>query len=179
MAITQSDFSIMKERAYAGQAADTSPQVNDSKTVEEGAKFVYGQIAVASTAGDSFCANFDGSQTYFEGLVARYFRKAHATFVNNGGYNAGAEPSAATQFLNPDTVDLSIEGGWYIEAKEAITKKGPVAVNNAGEFVEAAEGTYVISGASYEETGAAGDIIKIRLTGGREIKLIEPAAPAA
>lgn len=145
MAITQDDYSAQRARAYVGQSGDTSPQINESKTVAAGAKFEYGQVAVSSPSGDSFCENFDGSQTFFEGIIPRYFRKAQGVFVDNGGYNHGASISNPAVFSNPDTVDLSIFGSWFVEVEEAITKKGPVAINNKGLFVEPAVGAYLIN----------------------------------
>lgn len=168
MAVTQDDFSIMKDRGYPGQAADTSAQINDTKTAEEGSTFIFGDVAVAAAEGDSFCAKFDGSQTYFEGLVCRYLRDDKKVFVDHP-----ANDIQVTQFSNPKSVDLSIMGGWYVVPAEAITKKGQAALNAEGKFVEAKSGTFALQGVSYEETGPAGEVLKIRLTGGR---LITPIA---
>ncbi len=173
MAITQDDYGAQLGRAYPGMAADTSPQINDSKTVADGSTFAYGQIAVASGVGDGFCENFDGSQTYFEGLVARYFRKDQRSLH----YNKPGEASALN-FTNPDTLDLTIMGAWFVVPSEAITSKGQVAIDEDGNFVNAAEGTWIIQGATYEETGPADEPLMIRLTGGRLISKIEPEAPA-
>ncbi|HAV1338035.1 TPA: hypothetical protein JG819_004699 [Vibrio parahaemolyticus] len=172
MAITQNTFETQPGGLYPGQSGDTSPQINAAKTVAEGAEFTYGDAAFSVEGIHLTNAIDEASLPLFEGVVARFFRKGNATLANDApGKQTG------TKFTNPDTVTTSIFGLWAVVASEAITKPGQVALNPEGKFVEAKPDVYAVQGATYEGTCAAGEIIMVRLTGGKLLTKIE--APAA
>ncbi|HEQ3590736.1 TPA: hypothetical protein VGT17_005210 [Vibrio harveyi] len=172
MAITQNDFSTQPGGAVPGQSGDTSPQINDALTVAEGSEFTYGDIAVSSASGQHYVENMKAGATFFEGVVARFFRKGNRSMMNNAPYEA----APSVKFTNPDTVTLSIFGRWGVLASEAITAKGQAAVDENGNWVEAKVGAYAIQGATYETLGGKDEVVFVRLTGGRLITLIEAAA---
>jgi len=172
MAITQNDFSTQPGGAVPGQSGDTSPMINATLTVADGSTFEYGDPAVSSADGEHYCENMAAGAAFFEGVVARFFRKGNRSMLNDAPYEA---PSV--KFTNPDSVSLSIFGRWGVTAGEAITKKGQAALDENGKWVEAKVGAYAVQGAVYESMAGSGELVWVRLTGGRLLTLIE--APAA
>jgi len=171
MAITQNDFSTQPGGAVIGQSGDTSPTINATLTVASGSTFEYGDPAVSSSDGEHYCANMSSGATFFEGIVARFFRKGNRSMLNDEPYQA-----SNVNFTNPDSVSLSLFGRWGVKAGEAITAKGQAAIDENGKWVEAKAGAYAVQGAVYESLAGSDELVWVRLTGGRLLTLIE--APA-
>lgn len=76
-----------------------------------------------------------------------------------GGPCAGVALSAAA---NGERLDVGVEGDFLCESGAAVTQYDPIASDNAGRFVAAAAGDYVV-GIALEEASGAGESKRIRL----------------
>lgn len=166
--VYQSDFSLFPGTAYKGALADGSVQNPISVILEDGA-IDFGDAVCGGTE-DYHGLPFDGSNLFFKGVRFRNFGRVGVGISDAMANNV---PEAG------DTLLLIDFGVVWVEASNEVKAGDLACLTAANEWAGGdVAGNFALDGAVFLTSGSAGELVKLKLTGGKRLTAIEAPAGA-
>lgn len=136
--------------AFEGMVADQTPATIVSRTVEVAA-LTFGHC-VKQGAADYGCERVETGDTAILGIAVR-------------NQAAKADDSSTNEYPVKDTASILLKGAIWVKAGATVAAGDPVHVTVDGSVfgTGAGAGKVAISGATYETSGAANALVRVRL----------------